>query len=114
MEKVFSESQQKNYYCHPLTDHTQWHQPTTSEVRDPAMAKNRLQQATATATVTEVERVKENARLDTERLELENKQLRLDTENAINKVRLLEDDVERLELENKKFQCFLKRAFARK
>ena len=78
------------------------------------MAKKRLQQATTTATATEVERVKENARLDMERLELENKKLRIDTENAINKVRLLEDDVERLELENKKFQCFLKRAFARK
>jgi hypothetical protein len=52
--KVFSESQQKNYYCHPSTEHTQWHQPTTSEARDPAMAKNRLQQATATATATVV------------------------------------------------------------
>ena len=58
--------------------------------------------------------MKENARLDTERLELENKKLRLDTENAINKVRLVEDDVGRLKLENRKFQCFLKRAFARK
>ena len=115
--KVFSESQQTNYYCHPLTDHTQWHQPTTSEVRDPAMAKNRLQQATATATVTEVERVKENARLDTERLELENKQLRLDTENAIwleEKARLENNmarlDTERLELENKQLRLVTENA----
>jgi hypothetical protein len=78
--------------------------PPATEARDPIMAKKRLQQATTTATATEVERVKENARLDMERLELENKKLRIDTENAINKVRLLEDDVvwlgEKARLEN--------------
>ena len=122
----FSKSHKKMYYSHPSSKHTQWHFPTTSEARDPVMAKNRLQQATATAT--EVERVKENARLDTERLELENKQLRLDTENAINKVRLLEDNVawleekariengmarlhtERLELENKQLRLVTENA----
>jgi hypothetical protein len=50
----FSESQQKYYYCHPPSDHTQWHPLTATEARDPAMAKNRLQQATATATATVV------------------------------------------------------------
>ena len=47
--KGFSKSQQKTYYCHPSSKHTQWHFPTATEAQDPTMAKKRLQQATATA-----------------------------------------------------------------
>ena len=61
--------------------------------------------------------MKENARLDTERLELENKQLRLVTENAIwleEKARLENDiarlNTERLELENKQLRLVTKNA----
>ena len=61
--------------------------------------------------------MKENARLDTERLELENKQLRLDTENAIwleEKARLENNmaqlDTERLELENKQLRLVTENA----
>ena len=89
--KVFSESQQKNYYCHPPTDHTQWHFPTATEALDLTMAKTRLQQVTATAT--EVERMEEEKYSDCQQVikyGLENKQLRLDTETATKKVRLLE------------------------
>ena len=48
--KGFSKSQQKNYYCHPSSKHTQWHFPTATEALDPTMAKKRLQQATGTST----------------------------------------------------------------
>ena len=50
--KGFSKSQQKTYYCHPSSKHTQWHFPTATEAQDPTMAKKRLQQATSTATST--------------------------------------------------------------
>ena len=55
------------------------------------MAKTRLQQVTATAT--EVERMEEEKYSDCQQVikyGLENKQLRLDTETATKKVRLLE------------------------
>jgi len=55
--KGFSKSKQMTYYCHPSSNHTQWHFPTATEALDPTMAKTRLQQATAT--VTEVERTEE-------------------------------------------------------
>ena len=42
--KGFSRSQQKTYYCHPASKHTQWHFPTASEAQDPRMAKKRLEQ----------------------------------------------------------------------
>jgi hypothetical protein len=48
--KGFSKSQQKTYYCHPSSKHTQWHFPTATEALDPTMAKKRLQQATGTST----------------------------------------------------------------
>eukprot|EP00979_Chaetoceros_neogracilis_P005861 scaffold1133_cov294-Chaetoceros_neogracile.AAC.6 len=47
--KGFSNSQQKTYYCHPASKHTQWHFPTATEAQDPRLAKKRLQQATSTS-----------------------------------------------------------------
>jgi len=82
------------------------------------MAKKRLQQATATAT--EVGQTEEEEYSDCKqvlKLSLENKKLRLDTETATDKVRLLEDDVVRLkekarflELENEKAQLEMEAA----
>ena len=109
--KVFSEAKQKHYYCHPSTEHTQWHFPAATEALDLTMAKTRLQQATAT----KVERTEEEKYSDCQQVikyGLENKQLRLDTETATKKFRLLEHeivrltekarlDTKRLELENK-------------
>ena len=81
--KGFSKKEQKTYYCHPSSNHTQWHFPTATEALDPTMAKTRLQQATATAT--EVERMKVEEYSDCKqvlKLSLENKQLLLDTKTA--------------------------------
>jgi hypothetical protein len=43
--KGFSRSQNKTYYCHPASKHTQWHFPTVTEAKDPLKAKKRVQQA---------------------------------------------------------------------
>jgi hypothetical protein len=43
--KGFSRSQNKTYYCHPASKHTQWHFPTATEAKDPLKAKKRLHQA---------------------------------------------------------------------
>ena len=84
------------------------------------MAKKRLQQATATATTTEFERIKEEEYSHVERVikhGLENKKLRLETEIATNKVCLLEHEVVRLtekarflELDNEKARLDLEAA----
>lgn len=39
----FSKSQQRTFYFHAETKHTQWHFPTASEAKDPAMALKRAQ-----------------------------------------------------------------------
>ena len=39
--RIFSNSQQRHYYFHKETKHTQWHFPTASEVADPTKAKKR-------------------------------------------------------------------------
>jgi len=44
-KKGFSNSQQKVYYFHEKTKHTQWHFPTASEAADPVMAKKRAETA---------------------------------------------------------------------
>ena len=41
--RAFSNSQQRFFYSHKETKHTQWHFPTMSEVADPWMAKRRAQ-----------------------------------------------------------------------
>lgn len=46
--KGFSKSQQRFYYCHPASKHTQWHFPTATEAQDPRLAKKRIQQAAQT------------------------------------------------------------------
>ena len=38
--KGFSKSQQKTYYCHPASKHTQWHFPTVSEVSAKGSSSN--------------------------------------------------------------------------
>ena len=43
--KGFSKSQQRTYYCHAASKHTQWHFPTATEAQDPRLAKKRIQQA---------------------------------------------------------------------
>ena len=43
-ERIFSDSQQRYFYSHAATKHSQWHYPTASEVRDPAIAKMRVEQ----------------------------------------------------------------------
>lgn len=40
-KRGFSNSQQRTYYFHGDTKHTQWHFPTASEVADPTKAKKR-------------------------------------------------------------------------
>lgn len=42
--RTFSNSQQRYYYSHKDTKHTQWHFPTVSEVADPWMAKRRSEE----------------------------------------------------------------------
>lgn len=39
----FSNSQQRHYYFHAATKHTQWHFPTASEAADPLKAKRRAE-----------------------------------------------------------------------
>jgi N-terminal region of glycosyl transferase group 7/WW domain len=39
----FSQSQQRTFYFHAATKHTQWHFPTASEAKDPSVAKQRAQ-----------------------------------------------------------------------
>jgi hypothetical protein len=41
--RTFSNSQQRYYYSHSETKHTQWHFPTASEANDPWMAKRRAE-----------------------------------------------------------------------
>ena len=41
--RTFSKSQQRHYYSHSETKHTQWHFPTASEANDPWMAKKRAE-----------------------------------------------------------------------
>jgi hypothetical protein len=41
--RTFSNSQQRYYYSHKDTKHTQWHFPTASEASDPWMAKRRAE-----------------------------------------------------------------------
>lgn len=41
--RQFSNSQQRNFYFHKETKHTQWHFPTASEAKDPEKAKERAQ-----------------------------------------------------------------------
>jgi hypothetical protein len=42
--RTFSNSQQRHYYSHKDTKHTQWHFPTASEASDPWMAKRRAEE----------------------------------------------------------------------
>ena len=42
--RTFSNSQQRYYYSHKDTKHTQWHFPTASEATDPWMAKRRAEE----------------------------------------------------------------------
>jgi len=42
--KTYSNSQQRYYYSHKDTKHTQWHFPTASEADDPWMAKRRAEE----------------------------------------------------------------------
>ena len=42
--RTFSNSQQRYFYSHKETKHTQWHFPTVSEVKDPWMAKRRAEE----------------------------------------------------------------------
>jgi N-terminal region of glycosyl transferase group 7/WW domain len=39
----FSQSQQRTFYFHAATKHTQWHFPTATEAKDPSVAKQRAQ-----------------------------------------------------------------------
>jgi hypothetical protein len=39
----YSKSQQRTFYFHAATKHTQWHFPTASEAKDPSVAKQRTQ-----------------------------------------------------------------------
>ena len=48
-ERIFSNSQQRFFYSHAATQTTQWHFPTESEVRDPAIAKMRVDHNTQDA-----------------------------------------------------------------
>ena len=48
-ERIFSNSQQRFFYSHAATQTTQWHYPTQSEVRDPAIAKMRVDHNTQDA-----------------------------------------------------------------
>ena len=48
-ECIFSNSQRRFFYSHAATQTTQWHPPTASEVRDPAIAKMRVDQNTQDA-----------------------------------------------------------------
>ena len=43
-ERIFSNSQRRFFYSHAATQTTQWHPPTASEVRNPAIAKMRVDQ----------------------------------------------------------------------
>lgn len=43
--RTFSKSQQRYFYSHKETKHTQWHFPTASEAADPWMAKRRAEEA---------------------------------------------------------------------
>lgn len=42
--RTFSRSQQRNFYFHKETKHTQWHFPTASEAKDPRKAKKRAEE----------------------------------------------------------------------
>ena len=48
-ERIFSHSQQRFFYAHAATKTTQWHYPTASEVRDPVIAKMRVEHNTQDA-----------------------------------------------------------------
>ena len=48
-ERIFSSSQQRFFYSHATTQTTQWHYPTASEVKDPAIAKLRVDHNTQDA-----------------------------------------------------------------
>lgn len=48
--KGFSKSQQRTYYCHAVSKHTQWHFPTATEAHNPRLAKKRIREAHAVAT----------------------------------------------------------------
>jgi len=48
-ERIFSNSQRRFFYSHAATQTTQWHPPTASEVRDPVIAKMRVDQNTQDA-----------------------------------------------------------------
>lgn len=53
--KGFSKSQNRTYYCHAASKHTQWHFPTATEAQDPRLAKKRIleaQEAAVSATST--------------------------------------------------------------
>lgn len=41
--RQYSKSQQRNFYFHKETKHTQWHFPTASEAKDPRKAKERAE-----------------------------------------------------------------------
>ena len=43
--RQFSKSQNRNFYFHKDTKHTQWHFPTASEAKDPIKAKERAEAA---------------------------------------------------------------------
>jgi len=43
--KGFSRSQNRNYFCHAESKHTQWHFPTASDAADPVKAKERAKDA---------------------------------------------------------------------
>mmetsp|Transcript_7047 Transcript_7047/g.13289 ORF Transcript_7047/g.13289 Transcript_7047/m.13289 type:complete len:482 (-) Transcript_7047:1194-2639(-) len=47
--KGFSKSQQRTYYCHAASKHTQWHFPTATEAQDPRLAKKRIREVQAVA-----------------------------------------------------------------
>ena len=48
-ERIFSNSLRRFFYSHAATQTTQWHPPTASEVRNPAIAKMRVDQNTQDA-----------------------------------------------------------------
>ena len=48
-ERIFSNSQQRFFYSHATSQTTQWHYPTASEARDPAIAKMRVDHNTQDA-----------------------------------------------------------------
>ena len=42
-QRIYSNSQKRNYFFHEKTKHTQWHFPTASEAADPTKAKKRAE-----------------------------------------------------------------------